>query len=352
VDRRFFIYRPSVPDLPYQHPSKRGRMYWIWCASIGVLASFELALAQDTTTVRGDSARQLVVVRNVNLRPAPTTSSIRIRLLRPPDELALREDTVTHGFYAVRTEDDEDGWVWARNVRMVSDSAEPIGPTAAPPTTPALAAGSILETWDKPDPNHSSFTSHGERCGPTGDGGDEETNLRKNRTDVPATYHDVTFETIARLPYPIGPKHRHDWTPAQLGEIERFEGVAVRLVGYLVALKPQTGGSGESTNCHWTRAREVDWHIALVGEIGQGEDESVVIETTPRVRRKHPHWTVPNLKPWVDAEAPVRISGWLMFDPEHRNHLQKYRATLWEVHPITEIEVWRGDHWEDLDSFQ
>jgi len=171
-----------------------------------------------------------------------------------------------------------------------------------------------------------------------------------NRTDVPASYHDVTFDAIATLGYPVGSKHRHDWSPAQLAEIERYEGAAVRVVGYLVALKPQVGGSGESTNCHWTAAGEVDWHIALVGEAGRGEEQSVVVETTPRLRRKHAGWKVPTLKGWVDADAPVRISGWLMFDPEHRNHLGKYRATLWEIHPITRIEVWRNGRWEDLDD--
>jgi len=33
--------------------------------------------------------------------------------------------------------------------------------------------------------------------------------------------------------------------------------------------------------------------------------------------------------PWVDAAKPVRITGWTFLDPEHRNHLNKYRVTLW-----------------------
>jgi len=46
----------------------------------------------------------------------------------------------------------------------------------------------------------------------------------------------------------------------------------------------------------------------------------------------------------------VRISGWLMLDPEHRNHLNKYRGTLWEVHPITRIEVQQDSTWVLLDK--
>ena len=75
-----------------------------------------------------------------------------------------------------------------------------------------------------------------------------------------------------------------------------------------------------------------------------------MVETTPRVRRSHPQWTAPRLRPWVDAAAQVRISGWLMLDPEHRNHLGRYRGTLWEVHPITQIEVWQDTAWVSLDS--
>lgn len=91
--------------------------------------------------------------------------------------------------------------------------------------------------------------------------------------------------------------------------------------------------------------------MALVEEPGQGERLAVVVETTPRLRIKHKKWTEKNLDPWLDADAPVRIRGWLMFDPEHRNHMGKYRKSMWEIHPITKIEVWQDEKWVDLDKF-
>lgn len=293
-----------------------------------------------------DSAGTAVVTRNVNLRRTPSTAIAEIRLLRPPDELVLLAAADSNGYYHVRTDDDEIGWVWARNVRVADEEAE----TPAALAAGAPPAGSFDEDWIKPLLATGTFTSAGRQCGPTGDGGDRETNRLKNRTDLPSSYHDVTFEAIAGLPYPVDRPHRHDWTTAHLNEIARYEGTPVRVTGYIVALKPQTGGSGESTNCHWTGSADVDWHIALVGEAGKGEDESVVVETTPRIRRSHPQWTSARLRPWVDAAAPVRISGWLMLDPEHRNHLGRYRGTLWEVHPITGIEVWQDSVWVALDS--
>jgi len=324
----------------------------LWVA-VPALLWVGLAAAQDTTAVEAaDSTRQAVVTRNVNLRPSPSTAGRSIRLLKPPDELELREDTATNRFYPVRTDEGEEGWVWSRNVRVASAPEQPVSPSIAPRIAAAQAAiaASIDESWSKPDPSRSSFTSQGRHCGASGDGGDKETNLRKNRTDLPSSYHDVTFDAIAKLPYPVGPKQREKWTAPQLAQLARFEGAALRVVGFLVALKPQTSGSGESTNCHWTASAEVDWHMALVGKVGEGEADAVVVETTPRLRRKHANWTPAALKPWVDGAAPIRVSGWLMFDPEHRNHLKKFRATLWEIHPITKLEVWRDSQFVDLDS--
>jgi hypothetical protein len=162
--------------------------------------------------------------------------------------------------------------------------------------------------------------------------------------------HAVTFDAIAQLPYPTAKPHRHDWLQPQLDSIARYEGAPISVVGYLVALKPQTSGSGESTNCKMTGADETDWHMALVKAPGDGEATSVVVETTPRLRKKHPQWTTGRVRPLVDTDTLVRISGWLMLDPEHRPHLNKYRSTLWEVHPITRIEVLRGGQWVNLNK--
>jgi hypothetical protein len=54
---------------------------------------------------------------------------------------------------------------------------------------------------------------------------------------------------------------------------------------------------------------------------------AIIVETTPRVRQGHPNWTTVRLKPWTAHlgsqpnpdynQQKVRISGWLMLDPEH-----------------------------------
>ena len=302
-----------------------------------------LLLLSLVAVVTGAAAQQplgeIVVTRNVNLRTGPSTADSILRTLLPPDHAALLDTAKVGGYYHVRSDEDEAGWVWSRNVARVQ-----------PDSTAVAVAGSIDPSWAKAVPASGTFTATGQTCGPVGDGGDSATNRRKNRTDTPGTYHDIAFDAVAGLPYPAGPHSRAHWPDSSLARLALYEGVGLRVVGYIVALKPQTGGSGESTNCHWTHAAEVDWHIALVGHAGDGEKRSVVVETTPRVRAQHPHWTVAALKPWLDSDAPVRISGWLMFDPEHPAHVGKYRGTLWEIHPITRIEVWHDGAWHDLDE--
>jgi hypothetical protein len=288
------------------------------------------------------AAQTLLVTRDVNLRRDPSTAHPRIILLRPPDEVDLLDTVTMNGYRHIVTEEDDSGWVWSHNVRLLVPQPLPSG----------AVADSISPGWAHPPGTTGWFVNGVDSCGPTGSGGgDTATNRRKNREDAPAVYHPATFLAVTKLPYPhSAPRSRAWWTPAQLQVITPYEGAAVSVIGYIVAIKPQTRGSGESTNCHLLQSAEVDWHIALVSQSGQGEASAVVVETTPRVRRRHPRWTVPRLSPWLDSPNRVRIGGWLMLDPQHPDHVGKYRQTLWEIHPITRIEVWRDSAWADLDS--
>src|SRR5712672_2128500 len=168
--------------------------------------------------------------------------------------------------------------------------------------------------------------------------------------DVTPSYHEVTWKALQSLPYPVARRSLDQWTPQQIAEIKPYEGVPVSITGYLLAIKVEDRGSGESTNCHFVNPEEVDWHMPFTEHPGDGEDTAVVVETSPRVRKSHPKWTTANLAPWVNSHAQVRISGWTLLDPEHRAHLGKYRSTLWEVHPVTKIEVFNDGQWVDVDN--
>jgi hypothetical protein len=296
-------------------------------------------------------ADEAVVRRNVHVRKTPSTSAKSLRKLEPPEEVEILDPTQKDGFLHIETEDGLQGWVWAKFVRAPAP-ANVVLPEAA--ATQAAAAATISEAWAKPAPVTGTFTVNGVPCGPTGSGEkrDQETNRRKNRTDVPSTYHAVEWKAIADLDYPKPtPKSRDKFNDEQLAAINKVEGAAVQAIGYMVAIKPQKGNS-ESCNCGMKGEAATDWHIALVEHTGEGEKTSIVVEPTPRIKKKHPNWTKKNLEPWLNADLPVRISGWLLFDPQHTNHLEKYRSTLWEIHPITKIEVWDDDtdKWVNADN--
>ncbi len=48
--------------------------------------------------------------------------------------------------------------------------------------------------------------------------------------------------------------------------------------------------------------------------------------------------------------ARLRISGWLLYDLEHTGAIGTQRASVWDVHPITKIEVNQNNTWVDLDQ--
>ena len=93
--------------------------------------------------------------------------------------------------------------------------------------------------------------------------------------------------------------------------------------------------------------------MPLTAHAGDGENLAIIVETTPRIRPQHANWTVQNLKPWTGTGQEVRISGWLMLDPEHQDMINSgLRSTLWEIHPVTKIEVFKDGQWADLDNLQ
>lgn len=85
---------------------------------------------------------------------------------------------------------------------------------------------------------------------------------------------------------------------------------------------------------------------------GKSENRAIIAETTPRIRQQHPNWTTAKLAQWKGNGSPVRLSGWLMLDPEHPDEVGRHRGTIWEIHPVTKIEVQQNGAWVDLDTLQ
>jgi hypothetical protein len=74
----------------------------------------------------------------------------------------------------------------------------------------------------------------------------------------------------------------------------------------------------------------------------------VVVEATPSWQDNHPNWKARRLAKIAANRVNVKVSGWVMYDPEHPDKMGKTRGTLWEIHPNTRVEFWTGTEWQDL----
>jgi hypothetical protein len=93
-----------------------------------------------------------------------------------------------------------------------------------------------------------------------------------------------------------------------------------------------------------------DWHVWFTKTAGEDRTHSIVIEPTPRIRAMHT-WTLVKMDKIAKDQLRVRISGWVFFDPEHPDQVLKTRGTIWEIHPVTQIEVMQNNAWVPLDNF-
>jgi hypothetical protein len=151
---------------------------------------------------------------------------------------------------------------------------------------------------------------------------------------------------------------------AQLGE-----GRLQTVVGYLYYAKK---GGKESVNCQLEGEDAIDFHLALgfdaalaakvlakqshQGKLTAQEESdlkktSIIVEMTPHYRaRFQPDWTLDAVKAAIGHQ--VKVTGLLMLDNEHQipsdncalgNHDDCWRASTWELHPVTQFQVCNAD---------
>jgi len=113
-------------------------------------------------------------------------------------------------------------------------------------------------------------------------------------------------------------------------------------------------GGVETTNCRATDSLHRDTHIELILAPDYSmQTRRVIVEVTPRWRaaaRSHGvDWSTAALASSLTGHR-VHVRGWLMFDAEHANQSENtnpggatnWRATAWEIHPVTNLGVLPG----------
>jgi uncharacterized protein YgiM (DUF1202 family) len=273
---------------------------------------------------------------NSNLRKSANTSSAVIEVLSSGTQVTLISSERRSGYYHVQAADGAMGWVLAKNVSISSSNRK----AAAQPTS-----GSLLNQL------HAARVAAvplplviggQEVCAAAGNSSDPKIiklNSQKNRTDIPnaTAYIPVDWDVLKGLPS---------------NSPDDLQGAPVMVIGYLShRINVEDKAPGESTNCNLLNDDEVDWHIYLTSAPNQAISQAIIVETTPRTRPLHT-WDKSVLDGLVNTNKQVRISGWLMYDFQHVPDIGTQRATVWEVHPITRIEV-AGDGnggWQDIEQ--
>ncbi len=83
-----------------------------------------LALAAFTQVPAAAQGQTVKVIQNVNLRPDPSIEYAAIRLLKPTEPpLTLLESDPQFGYYHVKTQAGEEGYVWSHFVQVVAAPA-------------------------------------------------------------------------------------------------------------------------------------------------------------------------------------------------------------------------------------
>lgn len=180
-----------------------------------------------------------------------------------------------------------------------------------------------------------------------GTGGDGLLNRQKNRLTRPKTVEDLTIQQLISIENDLllqqGKRRREKWYPSAKLYAEQQEARGVRLTGYLLRAK-QSGI--ESANGYIDSLR--DYHLW----IGDGpfalKNTTVIAEITPRWKVVHPEWKLKMFNKLAKQKAQVRVTGWLLWDQEHASEVSKSRGTQWEIHPVTQFEVWTGGKWVEL----
>ena len=159
------------------------------------------------------------------------------------------------------------------------------------------------------------------------------------------------------VPYTLNPFKNRTTTPTKVTPIplddvlalgndtNRFndsEGAVIE--GYVISTKLE---GKESCNCESTDPNHRDYHIYIAQSPTEtNKAKMMVVEVTPKVRAiKGSAWSPAKITKLKGHK--VKFTGWLFFDQEHENVALNTnpngqtieRATVWEIHPITEFAV-------------
>ena len=169
-------------------------------------------------------------------------------------------------------------------------------------------------------------------------GGARAFNRLKNRTEPPRAEDFDERATLAELLRPGEDRER--WSASRAAAVE----------GYVIEVWQ---GGVESANSFSFFRR--DTHIEVGPRPDSPRRERVILEVTPPLRdsakRLGMDWSNAALARELKGRR-CRFEGWLLFDFNHAEESENirpgassnWRATAWEIHPVTSIKVLTESH--------
>lgn len=155
----------------------------------------------------------------------------------------------------------------------------------------------------------------------------QDLNKKKNRDDPPTKItSSITLEQIMK--------------PSNNEKFQETQGASI--VGFVAHVK---AGEPEET-CNCARADIKDIHIEVVLKESDREKSSkyMVVEISPRWQEKL--GDLKSVKAQLEGHW-VRFTGWMLYDYIHKSNAKNtnptgkaiWRATAWEIHPVTSFKV-------------
>ncbi len=223
-----------------------------------------------------------------------------------------------------------------------------VDPATLIPVSSAIMAqpvGDLPVMPEKPAPDAIGLND----CPAAGKGGDPQLNVLLNWVDK-GDYVPVSFDSLTALTWPknVEGEFMNDWSPSNRAFISQYLGIPIVVEGYIVNLRE---GGGDPANCDRADPANPYWRIYFAKNPRDNRAQSVVAVSTPQARMGHT-WTTQFIRDFLMAGRwQVRISGWLYFNPDHPQDVGRTRATLWEISPVMQIEVFEDGHWNQLDKY-
>jgi len=155
----------------------------------------------------------------------------------------------------------------------------------------------------------------------------QDLNLLKNRDTEPTSIDDsVTLTAIMQ------PSNDSKFKPTQ----------GASIVGFVAHVKP--GEPQETCNCARTDIADIHIDVVLKAADAQTSSKYMIVEITPRYQDKL--GDLATVKAAIEGKW-VKFTGWMLYDVVHKSNAKNtnpngkaiWRATAWEVHPITAFDV-------------